>query len=186
MRTLEPWTPDSFFHTFERISNQRTSLKQRHWQFLGAIQSASRRLAGMAIFYHRLWTVSSGRSSVIFVVVFVHFFDESSVIVTAGNRVYGSSRGGGELLYCFPPKFLDPVRLPVWRHIVTGKSRGSLVQFSKGYDSYLDERGRGKAKKLADIAIYRLFDRMCVSFGVAIICLCKPFWYFVSVIVKFC
>ena len=24
----------------------------------------------------------------------VHFFDESSVIVTAGNRVYGSSRGG--------------------------------------------------------------------------------------------
>ena len=25
----------------------------------------------------------------------VHFFDESSVIVTAGNRVYGSSRGGG-------------------------------------------------------------------------------------------
>ena len=72
MRTLEPWTPDSFFHTFERISNQRTSLKQRHWQFLGAIQSASRRLAGMAIFYHRLWTVSSGRSSVIFVVVFVN------------------------------------------------------------------------------------------------------------------
>ena len=37
------------------------------------------------------------------------------------------------------------------------------------YDSYLDERGRGKAKKLANIAIYRLFDRMCVSFGVAII-----------------
>ena len=29
--------------------------------------------------------------------------------------------------------------------------------------------------KLANIAIYRLFDRMCVSFGVAIICLCKPF-----------
>ena len=42
----------------------------------------------------------------------------------------------------------------------------SLVQTSKGYDSYLDERGRGKAKKLANIAIYRLFDRMCVSFGV--------------------
>ena len=40
---------------------------------------------------------------------------------------------------------------------------------SDEYDSYLDERGRGKAKKLANIAIYRLFDRMCVSFGVAII-----------------
>ena len=26
----------------------------------------------------------------------VHFFDDSSVIVTAGNRVYGSSKGGGE------------------------------------------------------------------------------------------
>ena len=38
---------------------------------------------------------------------------------------------------------------------VTGKSLGSLVQISKGYDSYLDETGRGKAKKLANIAIYR-------------------------------
>ena len=50
---------------------------------------------------------------------------------------------------------------------VTDKSLGSLVQISKGYDSYLDERGRGKVKKLTNIAIYRLFDRMCVSFGVA-------------------
>ena len=49
------------------------------------------------------------------------------------------------------------------------------MQISKGYDSYLDERGRGKAKKLANITIYRLFDQMCVSFGVAIMCLCKPF-----------
>ena len=49
------------------------------------------------------------------------------------------------------------------------------MQISKGYDSYLDERGQGKAKKLTNIAINRLFDRMCVSFGVAIICLCKPF-----------
>ena len=57
----------------------------------------------------------------------------------------------------------------------TGKSLGSLVQISKGYDSYLDERGRGKAKNLTNISIYRLFDRMCVSFGVAIICLCKSF-----------
>ncbi|CAH3147809.1 unnamed protein product, partial [Porites evermanni] len=38
-------------------------------------------------------------------------------------------------------KFLDPLRSPVLRHIVTGKSLGSLVQISKGYDSYLDERG---------------------------------------------
>ena len=49
------------------------------------------------------------------------------------------------------------------------------MQISKGYDSYLDERGRGKAKKLANITIYRLFDQMCVRFGVAIMCLCKPF-----------
>ena len=62
----------------------------------------------------------------------------------------------------------------------------SLVQISKGYDSYVDERGRGKAKKQANIAICRLFDRMCVSFGVAMICLCKPLGYFVSVIVQFC
>ena len=38
--------------------------------------------------------------------------------------------------YCFPPTFLDPLCLPVWRHIVTGKSLGSLVQISKGYHSY--------------------------------------------------
>ena len=60
---------------------------------------------------------------------------------------------------------------------------GSLVQISKRYDSYLDEGGRGKAKKLANIAVYRLFDRICVSFGVAIICLYKPLGYFVSAIV---
>lgn len=35
------------------------------------------------------------------------------------------------------------------------------MQISKRYDSYLDERGRGKANKLTNIAIYRLFDRMC-------------------------
>ena len=29
---------------------------------------------------------------------------------------------------------------------------GSLVQISKGCDSYLDERGRGKGKKLTNIA----------------------------------
>ena len=51
----------------------------------------------------------------------------------------------------------------------------SPVQISKGYDSYLDERGRGKAEKLTNITMYRLFDGMCVSFGVAIICLRKPF-----------
>ena len=36
--------------------------------------------------------------------------------------------------------------------IVTGKNLVSLVQISKGCDRYLDERGRGKAKKLANIA----------------------------------
>ena len=35
------------------------------------------------------------------------------------------------------------------------------MQISKGCDRYLDERGQGKAKKLANIAIYRSFDRMC-------------------------
>ena len=68
---------------------------------------------------------------------------------------FSGGGGWGRWLYCFPPKFLDPLRLPVWRHIVTRKSLGSLVQISKGHDSYLDERDRGKAKKLANIAIYR-------------------------------
>ena len=84
-------------------------------------------------------------------------------------------------LSCFPPKVLDPLCLPVWRHIVTGKSLGSLVQTRD--TKVIVERGRGNAKKLPNITIDRLFDRMCVSFGVATICLCKPFWYFVSVIV---
>ena len=93
------------------------------------------------------------------------------------SKQKGGGGGGGGKLYFFPPKFLDPLWLPVWRHIVTSKRLGSLVQISKGYDSYVDERGRGKAKKQANIAICRLFDRMCVSFVVAIICLCKQFWY---------
>ena len=79
------------------------------------------------------------------------------------KRLSQGERGGGGWLYCFPLKFLDPLRLPVWRHIVTGKNLGWLVQVSEGCDSYLDERGLGKAKKLANIIIYRLFDRMCVS-----------------------
>ena len=62
---------------------------------------------------------------------------------------------------------------------MTSHSKGQesrvALQVSKGYDSYLNEGDRGKAKKLANIAIYRKFDRMCVSFGVAIICLFKPF-----------
>ena len=37
-------------------------------------------------------------------------------------------------------------------YIVTGKSLRSLVQIAKGYDTYLDQRCRGKAKKLANIA----------------------------------
>ena len=35
------------------------------------------------------------------------------------------------------------------------------MQISKGCDRYLDERAQGKAKKLANIAIYRSFDQMC-------------------------
>ena len=58
----------------------------------------------------------------------------------------------GEVTVLFSTKFLDPLLLPVWRHIVTGMSLGSLVKISKGYDSYLDERGGGKAKKPANIA----------------------------------
>ena len=47
--------------------------------------------------------------------------------------MYGSGGRGGGWLCCFPPTFLDPLRLPVWRHIATGKSLGSLVQIRKGY-----------------------------------------------------
>ena len=36
----------------------------------------------------------------------IHFFDESSVIVTAGNRVYGSSRGGGGISIVLHLRFL--------------------------------------------------------------------------------
>ena len=100
--------------------------------------------------------------------------------VSAKRSRQGGGGGGGRWHHFFKPKFFDPLRLPVWRHIVTGKSLGSLVQISEGYDSYVDERGRGNAKKLP---IYRLFDRIFVSFGVAIICLYKPLGYFVSVIV---
>ena len=37
------------------------------------------------------------------------------------------------------------------------RSRLMGPQISKGYDGYLDERGRGKAKKLANIAIYDIY-----------------------------
>ena len=84
-----------------------------------------------------------------------NFCQESMLEAQKGDFSLKEMYGWGRWLYCFPPKFFDPPRLPVWRHIVTGKSLGSLVQISKGYDSYLDERGPGKAKKLANIAIYR-------------------------------
>ena len=58
----------------------------------------------------------------------------------------------------FSTYVLDPLRLPVWRYIVKGKSPRSLVKISKGYDSYLDERGRRKATKLANIAIYKISE----------------------------
>ena len=95
--------------------------------------------------------------------IFPHFMDfiiSALLQISECNFLTGEEGGGGNSIVF---------------HLVTGKSLGSLVQISKGYDRYLDERGRGKAKKLANIGTYRLFDRMCVSFGVAIICLCKPF-----------
>ena len=51
---------------------------------------------------------------------------------------------------------------------MTSHSNGQEPRVSKGFDSYLDERGPGKAKKLVNIAIYRLFHRICVSFGVVL------------------
>ena len=62
---------------------------------------------------------------------------------------------------CFPSKFLDPLHLPVWRHIATGKSLGSLVQISK------------------------IWSNVCELWCCYVICWCKPFWYFVSVIAYF-
>ena len=66
--------------------------------------------------------------------------------------------GGGEVTLLFSTYVLDPLRLPVWRYIVKGKSPRSLVKISKGYDSYLDKRGRRKATKLANIAIYKISE----------------------------
>ena len=85
---------------------------------------------------------------------FSRFFSFSSFSSKPKRKSTFSGGGGNSIV--FSPSSLDPLRLPVWRHIVTGKSLGSLVQISKEYDSYLDERGRGKAKKLANIAIYPL------------------------------
>ena len=39
-----------------------------------------------------------------------------------------------------------------------GQESRVALQVSKGYHSYLNEGDRGKAKKLANIAIYRKFD----------------------------
>ena len=83
------------------------------------------------------------------------WYTRTRKVVRGGGGEGGGEGGWGRWLYCFPPTYLGPLRLPVWRQIVTGKILGSLVQLSKGYLSYLDKRGRGKAKKLANIAIYR-------------------------------
>ena len=37
----------------------------------------------------------------------------------------------GRWLYCFSPTFLNPPRLPSWRHIVTGKSFGRLCKLAR-------------------------------------------------------
>ena len=63
---------------------------------------------------------------------------------------------GGRKLYCFFTFVSWPTPPASMTSHSNGQSLGSLVQISKEYDSYLDERGRGKAKKLANIAIYPL------------------------------
>ena len=44
----------------------------------------------------------------------------------------GVVQGGGGRLYCFPITFIDPFRVPVWRHTATGECFASLLQISVG------------------------------------------------------
>ena len=69
----------------------------------------------------------------------------------------GEGGGGGRELYCFPSTLLTHFACQ-YGVTVKGKSPRSLVKISKGYDSYLDERGRRKASKLANIAIYKISE----------------------------
>ena len=73
-----------------------------------------------------------------------------------GGRGGGGEGGRGEL-YRFPPTFLTHFACQ-YGVTVKGKNPRSLVKISKGYDSYLDERGRRKATKLANNAIYKISE----------------------------
>ena len=98
----------------------------------------------------------------------------------ASNMLFNQGRGAeGRQLYCFRPKFLDPLRPPVWRR---ARASGRLCKLAREYDSYLDERGRGKAKKLVNITLYRLFDRITVC---ELSC-CYNYNLLVETVLKFC
>ena len=59
--------------------------------------------------------------------------------------------GGGEVTHCFLPSFLDPLRLPVWGHIVTGQTRVAWTN-KQGIPQLL---GRAKSRKSEEASKYR-------------------------------
>ena len=87
--------------------------------------------------------------------------------------------GGGEWLYCFLTTFLDTLHETLWPYTVTRESFESLVLISKGHQSHLKKRGRGKDQTPVK-DIYRSLTLSYVSFVVAFICFSKLSWYFVS------
>ena len=97
-----------------------------------------------------------------------HWFKNYAAITLPIHGQYNSTpRGGG--YYCFPTTFLDPFCLPVWRHIIKGKSLGSLVQISKGFVNSL--RLRSIRRELISVRYYcscwlivRCFVWLCLQY----------------------
>ena len=85
--------------------------------------------------------------------------------------------GGGRWLYCFLTTLLDTLHETLWPYIVTRESFESLVLISKGHQSHLKKRGRGKDQTPVKY-IYRSLTLSCVNFVVAFICFSKLSWYF--------
>ena len=69
----------------------------------------------------------------------------------------------------FPVTFIDPFRVPVWRHIATGERFASLLQISVG--RHRGENNRGQERQNARL-ISLLFANLIVSVRALLLLLC--------------
>ena len=91
----------------------------------------------------------------------LHAIDGNKVVVLLMldlSAAFDTASHAGDT--CFPVTFIDPFRVPVWRHIATGERFASLQQIS--VRSHRGENNRGQERQNARL-ISLLFANLIVS-----------------------